>query len=87
VALECETFPQAERALRSGRYAAFLPTLAGGDLPARAFYVLRSPAFGRHAMRLFLAWHGRLARTRPRVADLAPALASALQIAPTEAVG
>jgi len=32
------------------------------------------------AMRIFLAWHGRLARTRPRVADLAPALTTALQM-------
>jgi DNA-binding transcriptional LysR family regulator len=34
-ALECETFPQVCRALRSGRYAALLPTIADIELPAR----------------------------------------------------
>lgn len=34
VALSCETFPQAALAVRSGRYAALLPTLAASELPA-----------------------------------------------------
>lgn len=37
LALECESFPQALGALRTGQYAAILPRLALTELDARAF--------------------------------------------------
>ena len=72
--LVCETFPQAERAMRSGRFAAVLPELAE---PPHDTDVVRSPLFGP-TTKLHLAWSARLERRRPRAAVMIDPLASAL---------
>jgi DNA-binding transcriptional LysR family regulator len=77
-ALRCETFPQAQRAVATGRFAAVLPALARRDLPASAFERLPMPSL--RAREFVLAWHPRLERQRPRVAALVPALAEAFAL-------
>jgi hypothetical protein len=77
--LVCETFPQAQRAVLTGRYAAILPTYARDELPLREFDEVRSHVFGPPA-KLSLLWHARLERQRPRAAALAAPLVSALAV-------
>jgi DNA-binding transcriptional LysR family regulator len=77
-ALVCETFPQAQRAVATGRYAAVLPTLARLELPARAFAEI--DLFATPPLAVWLAWHPRLERQRPALAALLPALAAAFAL-------
>jgi DNA-binding transcriptional LysR family regulator len=77
-ALVCETFPQAQRAVLTGRFAAVLPTLARLELPRRTFHEVR--VFGDPPMRVLLAWHPRLERQRPALAELVPALVDAFTL-------
>lgn len=76
--LICETFPQAQRAVMTGRFAAVLPTFARLDLPKREFDEV--PLSGLPAITVMLAWHRRLERQRPRVAALVPQLVEALSL-------
>ncbi len=63
VRLECESFLQVHRAVRSERYAGLLPTSVRPDLPERRFLEL---AFaGSFQSRLHLAWSPALLRVRP----------------------
>jgi DNA-binding transcriptional LysR family regulator len=64
VALACETFPQAARAVRSGRHASLLPVVARRDLPASDFVEIGEDALQRLALRVVLAHHPRLRRKR-----------------------
>jgi hypothetical protein len=77
--LLCETFLQAERAMRSGAFAAVLPELS--EPPPRTD-VIRSPMFGP-TTKLHLAWSARLERMRPGVAALVEPLSRALAEART----
>jgi DNA-binding transcriptional LysR family regulator len=77
--LVCETFPQAERAVMTGRFAAILPTLARANLPRGAFDEIRAPIFGPPA-KVHLVWHARLERRRPRAAGLVAPLVAALSL-------
>jgi hypothetical protein len=79
-ALACETFPQACRAVRSGRYASLLPVLARDELPAREFAELQPPAVRKLTMRMVLVWHPRLIRQRPRAGEAIAALVAGLTI-------
>jgi len=77
-ALVCETFPQAQRAVMTERFAAVLPTLARHDLPASKFDevdLLATPA-----RNVVFAWHGRIERQRPRVAALIDGLVAAFAL-------
>jgi len=80
--LVCETFPQAQRAVATGRYAAVLPTFARAELPEKSFDEIRDPALGRHASKVSLVWAARLERQRPRVGALVVRLMKALTINP-----
>jgi DNA-binding transcriptional LysR family regulator len=77
-AIECETFPQALAAVRSGACAAVLPTMAKAELPASRFHELRGPALGDHARPLLLVHERRLARVRPDAARALDRLARSL---------
>jgi len=77
-ALVCETFPQAQRAVSTGRYAAVLPTFARLELPARGFAEVS--LFTTPPLDVHLAWHPRLERQRPALAALLPALAAAFAL-------
>jgi DNA-binding transcriptional LysR family regulator len=77
-ALDCETFPQACRALRSGRYAALLPTIVDVELSSREVVELRHPKLARLSMKLHLAWHPRTTRRSAAHAELASALKALL---------
>jgi DNA-binding transcriptional LysR family regulator len=79
-ALECETFPQACRAVRSGRYAALLPTIVDVELPAREVEEVKHAKLARLSMRLHLAWHPRTTRRSERHAALAAALEGVLML-------
>ena len=71
VKLECESFSQACNAVRTGQYAAILPTLAARDLPPEKFVQLPLP-FMKGARAICLAWNPRTLRLRasaPKVAD------------------
>lgn len=73
-ALACETFPQACRAVRSGRYAALLPTIVDLELPHREVEEVKHPKLARLSMKLHLAWHPRTTRRSERRAALVAAL-------------
>jgi len=73
-ALACETFPQAQRAVATGRYAALLPTFARRELSSRVCHELAVPLPSR---KVSLAWHRRLERQQPRVVALIDPLAAA----------
>lgn len=80
VRFDCETFPQACRAVQSGLCAALLPTLAEIDLPARDFHAVPMTGLGRTRTPMHLVWHPRTATTRPRAGELARALEKGLQL-------
>ncbi|MFO0549208.1 MAG: LysR family transcriptional regulator [Polyangiaceae bacterium] len=73
--LVCETFPQAERAMRTGRFASVLPELAD---PPPYTEIVRSPMFGP-STKLHLVWSARLERRHPRATAILAPLARALQ--------
>ncbi len=73
-ALDCETFPQACRALRSGRYAALLPTIVDVELPSREVIELKHPKLARLSLQIHLAWHPRTTRRSAAHERLASAL-------------
>ncbi len=80
VALACETFTQACRAVQSGAYASLLPVMARNELPASEFAELEPPASKEAAVKVALAWHPRLVRQRPRAKALIDALARELSL-------
>lgn len=80
VALRCETFPQACRALRTGGFAAILPTLARDELDSSPVVEFRLPALREVACRISLAWHPRLERLRPNARPWIDLLEKALRL-------
>ena len=79
IALGCETFPQACRAVRSGAYAALLPVMARVELPEREYAELQPPALKKLAAKMVLAWHPRLVRQRRRGAEIVEELRQGLK--------
>jgi DNA-binding transcriptional LysR family regulator len=77
--LVCETFPQAQRAVMTGLFAAVLPTLARTELVPSGFDEIRDPIFGAPS-KVHLVWHPRLERQRPRAFALVATLAEELTI-------
>jgi DNA-binding transcriptional LysR family regulator len=63
--IECETFPQAHRAVQSGSYAAILPSIAGADLDESDFLRIEAPFLKSHERMICLAWNPRMLRVRP----------------------
>lgn len=78
-ALVCETFPQACSAVRSGRYAALLPTIVESELPARDVVEVKLPGLGRFSAKLHLAWHPRTTRRTAGFERLAEVLEECLR--------
>ena len=69
--LECDSFPQACRAIKTGSYAAILPTIASRDLPSGEFVEIALPS-NKKARNICLAWNPRILRLRtaaPKIAD------------------
>lgn len=79
-ALACETFPQAQRAVATKRYAAILPTFARAELPAAEFVERRDPLVD-HPSPLSLAWSKKLERQRPKVVAFIEPIARVLALA------
>ncbi|WP_404424223.1 LysR family transcriptional regulator [Nibricoccus sp. IMCC34717] len=78
--LSCESFPQTMAALRSGRFAAIVPEIALGDLPANFAYRLEDPVFKKLDREAMLAWNPRLVRVRPNAAKVAAKLREVLAL-------
>ena len=78
VTLACETFPQAYRAMLTGRYAALLPTLADDTFSSKEFVELTVPGFKRHSAKVVLAWHKRTTERSTELARVATALEQCL---------
>lgn len=79
VALRCETFPQAALAVASGRYAALLPTLAAGDIPARVASPLAVRGLSALDLPLCLVARERRLEAAPALARLHTTLAAHLK--------
>lgn len=79
LALACETFPQAVRAVASGCYASLLPTLARTELPAEVVEV-QPEGLAKTTTKIALVWQKRCVRVRPLGESVAAALAAALRI-------
>jgi len=78
-ALECETFPQAARAVSSGAYAAILPRAARTDFDRDSVVEVRGSDLERLTHQVALAWNPRLMRTRSAADSLRRELADALR--------
>jgi DNA-binding transcriptional LysR family regulator len=76
--LTCEGFPQACRAVQSGRYAAILPTIAKGDLKAGDYVEVEWPALKSEARWVALAWNRRQVGLRPAMEKVAACLGTEL---------
>ena len=76
--LTCEGFPQACRAIQSGRYAAILPTIAKGDLKAGDYVEIEWPALKAEARWIVLAWNPRQLSLRTALEKVANCLKTEL---------
>ncbi len=76
VALSCESFTHAARALRGGKYAAILPETAAAELPD--FAAVPLPFLGKTTRDLVIAWHPRAAAVRGEIPSAIEALTAAL---------
>jgi DNA-binding transcriptional LysR family regulator len=77
VRLSCESFPQCLAAVRTGAFAAILPTLARADLPASRH--LEVP-LGRLSSSVHLAFAPRLLGARPNAERLVATLGERLKL-------
>ncbi len=57
--LECDSFPQACRAVATGQFAAVLPRLAAGELGEDEYLQVDVPHFNKNARGVALAWNPR----------------------------
>jgi DNA-binding transcriptional LysR family regulator len=76
--LTCEGFPQACRAVQTGRYAAILPTIARGDLNSADFVEVEWPALKGEARWIALAWNPRQVSVRSALERVAACLKAEL---------
>lgn len=80
IQLECESFPQACRALVSGCFATILPTMARCDLPDAAFLEFDLPFLNKKPRQMCLAWNPRTLRLRSAATRIADVLKAALRL-------
>ena len=80
IKLECESFPQACRALVSGACAAVLPTIARCDLPEDDFLEFDLPFLNRKPRQMCLAWNPRTLRLRSAASEVADILRAELRL-------
>jgi DNA-binding transcriptional LysR family regulator len=78
-ALECETFPQAARAVSSGAYAAILPRAARADFDRDTVVEVRGSDLEPLTHEVALVWNPRLIRTRSAADSVRRELADALR--------
>jgi len=78
-ALACQSFPQTLAAVRSGAFAAVLPTLATSDLPPKGFVEIGGAPLRSLSRELVLAWNPRLLRVRPAAGKLLGKLEAAFR--------
>ena len=78
VGLECDSFPQACRAVRTKRFAAVLPTIASCDLPAVDFVKFDLP-LEKGTRGICLAWNPRTLRLRTSASMVADFLGKVLK--------
>jgi DNA-binding transcriptional LysR family regulator len=76
--LECDSFPQACVALKSGDYAAILPTIARCELPQDNYLEVALPFLNKRPRQLCVAWNPRTLRLRNEAAQVCEALKSVL---------
>ena len=76
--LECDSFPQACHAIKTGSYAAILPTIAARDLPSGEFVEIALPS-KKKARDICLAWNPRILRLRTAAPKIAEFLKAALR--------
>jgi DNA-binding transcriptional LysR family regulator len=79
IALRCETFPQAALAVRSGHYAALLPTPAARELAEGSVYALELDGLARLSLPLSLVARERRISASPTFAAFYRAMASQLE--------
>ncbi len=84
VGLHCETFPQAARAVATGRFAAVLPAVAGVEIPPSVAVGVDVPALRAKAPRLVLIARKRSLEASPAVEGLYRSLAKHLRAGPTD---
>ena len=80
IKLECDSFPQACRALASGQFTAILPTIARSDLPKDAFFELGLPFLNKRPRQLCLAWNPRTLRLRSEAVQVCDILKGELKL-------
>ena len=68
--LSCSSFPQAAKALQSGRYAAILPTIASTELDPKRFAAIPAPFLKSQAREICLIWNPRAAELRPMTVEI-----------------
>ena len=78
-ALSCETFPQAARAVATGRFAAVLPTFATSELPPSVAVPMAVPGLRLRSTRLTAIARARTLETEPAVAALFAILATTVR--------
>jgi DNA-binding transcriptional LysR family regulator len=79
VRVQCDTFPEAMRALQTGEYATILPRLAAGELDKERFVQVPVPWFKKLERPVALAWNPRLPKVRASAEKLIPILATILK--------
>lgn len=80
IKLECDSFPQACRALGSGQFGAILPTIARHDLPENAFWELPVPFLNKRPRQLCIAWNPRTLRLRSEAIQVCEILKTTLRL-------
>ncbi|EIP98934.1 transcriptional regulator [Opitutaceae bacterium TAV1] len=79
-ALACQSFPQTVSAVRSGGFAAILPSLALAELPAGTYVSVIDPALKRLKRKLALIWNPRVPQVRSGASRLIGRLREALRV-------
>ncbi len=80
IKLECDSFPQACRALSAGNCAAILPTIARCDLPQDTCAEFALPFLNKRPRKICLAWNPRTLRLRSEAVQVFDALKIALKL-------
>ena len=78
--LSCSTFPQAASALRTGDYAAILPTIATVELDRDKFTIISAPFIESQAREVCLVWNPRTLELRPKAAEFKDRLVNLLKL-------
>lgn len=79
-ALACQSFPQTVSAVRSGGFAAILPSLALAELPAGTYVSVTDPALKRLKRKIALVWNPRVSQVRAGASRVIGQLKDALRV-------